>query len=459
MPEPTIWSGGAELVGRFERPGPTVTLDEARRLVFDAVAPLEPASTPIDESQGRVLAESIVSDVHVPPFANSAMDGYALRAADTTTVPVRLAVVGATTAGTPFDGEVGPGQAVAIATGAALPIGADAVCMVERTQRDGDVVVIEERVESGNFVRPAGDDIARGSVVFEPGVVLSPAHVGVLASLGRTTVRAFPSVRVGVLATGDELVDPPGSLGPGQIHDASRHSLLAAVRRVGAHPVDLGIVGDDETAMGEALEAAADHCDVVLTSGGVSVGVADHLKSVLMQRSGGAAQWMEVRIKPGKPFGFATLTPSGLPVLCLPGNPVSALVVFELLAGPVVRHLAGHRVPVRPTVAARAAQRFERVADGKVHFSRVAAHVDDAGGYVVRPVGGPGSHLLHALATAGGLAMLPDGEGVEAGETVRVVLLDPDAVTSLDASVRTEHPAVEGRVLEPAIADEVGGRR
>lgn len=415
-------------MGRFERPGQSVSLDEARSLAFAALTPLEPVATPIDEVLGRVLAEPIVSEVDVPPFANSAMDGYALRAADATDVPVRLTVVGAATAGSPFAGEVGPGQAVAIATGAALPAGADAVCMVERTTRDGDSVTVEVRLGPGDFVRPVGDDIVRGTVVFKSGLVVGPAHVGVLASLGRTAVRSFPQVRVGVLATGDELVDPPDALGPGQIHDANRHALLAAVRRARHDPVDLGIVGDDETAIGDALEAAVGRCDVVLTSGGVSVGVADHLKSVLMKRSGGAAQWMEVRIKPGKPFGFAVLAPSGLPVLCLPGNPVSALVVFELLAGPALRHLAGHPTPVRVTVAARAAERLERAADGKVHLRRVTVRIDAAGGYVVHPVGGMGSHLLRALASADGLALLPDGGGVMAGESVRVVLLDPDSV-------------------------------
>ena len=413
-------------MGHFERPGPSVSLDEAQRLVLDARSPLEPVVTPIDEALGRVLSEQVVADVDVPPFANSAMDGYTLRSTDTTGAPVRIAVVGAAMAGSPSANEIGPGEAVAIATGAALPAGADAVCMIEHARRDGDSVLVETSVEFGDFVRPAGDDIASGSNVFPAGEVIGSAHIGVLASLGRTTVCAFPQVRVGVLATGDELVDPPGALGPGQIHDANRHALLAAARRAGAQPVDLGIVGDDEAAIGDALESASERCDVVLSTGGVSVGVADHLKSVLLQRSGGSAQWMEVRIKPGKPFGFALLVPSGLLVLCLPGNPVSALVVFELLAAPVLRHLAGHPAPVRATVRARAAERLERAEDGKLHLQRVMLHIDADGAYVARPVGGTGSHLLHTLASAKGLAMLPDGDGVRVGESVRVVLLDPD---------------------------------
>jgi molybdopterin molybdotransferase len=403
-------------------------LDEAQRLVLEACSPLDPVDVPIDEALGRVLAAPFVAAADVPPFANSAMDGYALRAADTAGAPVTLGVLGAALAGNPFTGEVGAGQAVAIATGAAVPEGADAVCMIERAQLDGDVVLIETSVAPGEFVRPAGDDIARGSVVFGAGEVIGPAHVGVLASLGSTAVRVAPQVRVGVLATGDELVDPPGALGPGRIHDANRHALLAAVRRVGGVAVDLGIVGDDEAAIGAALEAAIGRCDVVLTSGGVSVGVADHLKSVLARCSDGSAQWMEVRIKPGKPFGFARLAPSGLPVLCLPGNPVSALVVFELLAAPVLRRLAGHPRPVPVPVTARVDEPLGRAVDGKLHLRRVVVHVDADGGYVARPIGGMGSHLLHALASANGLAMLPDGVGAQAGESVRVLLLGPVGV-------------------------------
>lgn len=421
-------------MGAHERPGPTVSLREARRRLFDALSPLDPVMTPIDEALGRVVAAPVVSPADVPHFANSAMDGYALRAADTTDAPVRLVVMGTSSAGHPFLGEVGSGQAVSIATGGALPDGADAVCMVEATQRDGDAVVIEVPVELGGFVRPAGDDIARGSIVFDSGTAIGPAHVGVLASLGLTEVNTFPQVRVGVLATGDELVEPPGELGPGQIHDANRHALMAAVRRAGFEPIDLGIAGDDEATIGNALEQAVGRVDVVLTSGGVSMGEADHLKSVLARLSGGAANWMEVRIKPGKPFGFAMLAPSGLPVLSLPGNPVSVLVVFKLIAEPALRHLAGHRSPVRAAISARATHRLTRLADGKVHHVRVSVHVTDDGVLEVQPSGGQGSHQLRALAAAEGLAVIAGDEGIEAGAQVPVLLLDPDALATSDAA-------------------------
>ncbi len=424
-------------MGAHERPGPTVALDEARRWLFDSLRPLEPVLTPIDETLGRVVAAPVEAPADVPHFANSAMDGFAVRAADTSDAPVRLTVIGTSSAGGPFTGEVGPGQAVAIATGGALPDGADSVCMIERSRRDGNEVVIEVPIELGGFVRPAGDDIARGSVVFEAGTAIGPAHVGVLASLGLTEVETFPPVRVGVLATGNELVETPGVLGPGQIHETNRHALLAAVRRAGGVPVDLGIARDDESEIGDVLEAAVGSVDVILTSGGVSVGEADHLKAVLTRLSGGAAQWMEMRIKPGKPFGFAKLAPSGLPVLSLPGNPVSALVVFELIARPALRLLAGHREPVRAALTARAMQPMARPADGKVHYVRVAVFVNADGTLEVQPSGGQGSHQLRALAAADGLAVLATEAGVVAGDQVRVLLLDPDGLTTSDVRVST----------------------
>lgn len=413
----------------FERPGPTVSLDTARRQLLSVLAPLTPEHCAIDDVVGRVLADAIVARMNVPPFPSSAMDGYAVRAADTTTAPVRLAVVGRAAAGRPFAGVVGPGEAVSVATGASVPDGADAVCMVERAVRDGNEVVVEVPVAPGGFVRRAGSDLADGATVFEPGTVVRPAHVGVLASLGVTTVRTYPRVRVGVLATGDELVEPPGVLAPGQIHDANRHALIAAVRQQGCEPVDLGIVGDDEALIATAFEAAVGRCDVVISSGGVSVGEADHLKAVLGRLSAGDSSWMEVRIKPGKPFGFARLAPSGLPVLCLPGNPVSALVVFALLVQPAVRYLAGHRTPFPPTIAALTAEPLARMPDGKDHYLRVTTRVDADGRLVVRSAGGQSSHQLHALASADALAVVPDGKGLAAGDPVQVMLLDLEGPT------------------------------
>ena len=413
-----------------ERPGPTVSLAEARQHLLAAMVRLEPRRVPLDESMGCALAEVVMAAEDVPPFANSAMDGFAVRAEDAATGPSRLRLVGAVAAGGVADGPLGPGEAMAIATGAPLPKGSDAVCMVEQATVEGTEVVLEAAIGPGENVRYPGEDIARGSAVFEASTVIGPSHIGVLASMGVSEVTVYPSARVGVVSTGDELHQGPGPLEHGQIHDSNRHALLAAVRSVGGQAVNLGVVGDDEQAIAEAIERGAGSCDAILTSGGVSVGVADHMKTVLGRLSDGAAQWMEVTIKPAKPFGFAVLAPSGVPVLCMPGNPVSAMVSFELLARPALRFMMGHRVLDRPALVATTEQRLSRRRDGKLHFIRVVARIDGDGTLWVRPSGGQGSHQLRPMAEANALAILPDGvgDGVDAGQHVRVLLVDPDAL-------------------------------
>lgn len=411
-----------------ERPGPTVSLAEARRLLLAEVAPLKPRRVPLDEALGCTLAESVVAAEDVPPFANSAMDGFAVRAEDARTAPARLRLVGAVTAGGVADGPLQSGQAMAIATGAPLPTGSDAVCVMERATVEGAEVVLEATVERGDNVRYPGEDMARGSSVFGPATIVGPSHIGVLASIGVSEVSVHPHARVGVVSTGDELREGPGPLGFGQIHDSNRHALLAAARSAGCEVVNLGVVGDDEAAIAGAIEGGIGRCDAILTSGGVSVGVADHMKTVLGRLSGGAVHWMEVAIRPAKPFGFAVLAPSGVPVLCMPGNPVSAMVSFELLARPALRFMMGHAVLDRPAVLGRAEEGLRRHDDGKLHFVRVAARVGADGSLWVRPSGGQGSHQLRAMAEANALAVVPDGVSIDAGQPVRVLLVDPDAV-------------------------------
>jgi molybdopterin molybdotransferase len=421
----------------MERPGEWVTLDDARRRLIDVVQRPDPVATPLAESLGRVLAQPVVAPRDVPPFAASAMDGYALRAADTAGAPATLTVVASSGAGRPSPVGVGPGEAVAIATGAALPEGADAVCPVEHTSSKGSSVVICAAVEAGACVRTAGSDTPAGTTVCAPGTLLAPAHIGVIASLGIGSIEAYPRPRVGVLATGDELVEPPAVPGAGQIYDANRPALSAVCRQAGCDVVDLGIVEDDPTALEAVLVDAAvgsgaepsgmARCDVVLTSGGVSVGVADHAKTVLGRIAPGTVQWMEVRIKPGKPFGFGVVAETGVPVLCLPGNPVSALVVFELLVRPALMHLAGRPARTRRVTTAVADEAFPRTSDGKLHAVR-AVVADDDGTLYVRSAGGQDSHQLRALAGANALALLDDGASIGVGDPVRVLVTDPDAV-------------------------------
>ena len=411
-----------------------IPLDEAQRFVLGQLAPLPPRPLPIAAALGCVVSEDVAATEPVPPFANSSMDGYAVRAQDTADAPVSLQAIGSVMAGHVFDGTVGPGQAVRIMTGAPLPSGADAVCMIEETETetetnagadaDGRVTVLR-RLQPGDFVRLPGRDVAVGDVVAPAGTVLTPAYLGVLTGQGLTQVPVHPHPRVGVLSTGDELFTGPGPLPPGRIRDANRATLLALCAREGWDCVDLGIAGDDEAALVEALTRGATTCDAVLTSGGVSVGDLDLVRVVLEKLSAGSMRWMQVAIRPAKPFAFGILAGSALPVFGLPGNPVSAMVSFELFVRPALRILGGHRSLHRPVVPAVAQHDLHRHSDGKLHLLRALVTLEPDGRWLVGTTGGQESHQLHAMAEANALLLLPDGDGVTSGGQVDVVLLDP----------------------------------
>jgi molybdopterin molybdotransferase len=408
-----------------------IPLDEVQASVFGAVDVLEPVDAHRNDALGLVLAEAVRSPEAVPPFANTAMDGYAVRAADTAgataSAPARLRVVGELPAGRAPTIAVGPGEAIRIMTGAPMPDGADAVAIVELTERDGENgVLVREEAQPGQHVRRAGGDLEAGQVVFGAGTVLGPAHVGVLATVDAQFVRAFPRARVGVLSTGDELVES-GPLAPGKIRDSNRPMLLAMLERAGADPVDLGSAVDDEDSTTATLADAVVRCDAVITSGGVSVGDYDYVSAALERVAAtdpvGASRvdWYQVAIKPAKPLCFAMVL--GTPVFGLPGNPVSSFVSFELFARPALRRMMGHADWFRPRVTARAGEAISRKRDGKIHFDRVVVRwVDD--GYVAVGVRNQESNALAASAAATGLAVVPDGEGLPAGSEVTVMLLD-----------------------------------
>ena len=401
-----------------------VPLAEAQRHVLARSPIMAPARVPLDEALGLVLATDVVSPEDVPPFANTAMDGYAVRAADTRPAPVELRVVGTLAAGAAPAMAVGPGEAMRIMTGAPLPEGADAIVMVERTStsEDGAQVRVEVSAQPSDHVRPVGDDVAAGQLLFSAGDVLSAGHLGVLASIGLTEIAVQPRARVGVLSTGDELVEGPVALQPGQIRDANRRTLIALVHEVGGQPIDLGIVADQPAALTSALVSGSRRCDAILTSGGVSVGDYDYVKLVLDRVSEGSMRWMQVAIRPAKPFAFGTI--GNVPVFGLPGNTVSSMVSFECFARPALRQMMGHTGDGRLRVAARADEPMARRRDGKLHLARVVArwNPDDVT-FHIRSAGGQGSHMLHAMAGANALALLPDGEGVEAGGLVETIIL------------------------------------
>jgi molybdopterin molybdotransferase len=408
----------------------TLTPYEAvQHAILVAVHRLEVHDVDLADALGLVLAVDVTTDDPVPPFANTAMDGYAIQAPDalgaTATRPVRLRVVGDLPAGKAPDRPVGPGEAIRIMTGAPMPEGADAVVMVERTRRDGDDgVLIEHAARPGDHVRAAGGDLAAGAPVFAAGTVVQPGHVGVLASIGVARVPVVRRARVGVLSTGDELtpVDDPRPLAPGRIRDSNRPMLVALARQAGCDVIDLGIAVDDEAGIVATLDDAVGRYDAVLTSGGVSVGDYDYVKAAL-ERLGSLTSW-QVAIKPAKPLAFGVV--GDVPVFGLPGNPVSSLVSFECFARPALLQRMGHRDRFRPEVTAHAAHRFARRADGKVHLDRVRLHAT-ADGYVASSAGAQESNALAATAAANGLAVLPDGDGVDEGAALRVWRLDAPA--------------------------------
>jgi molybdopterin molybdotransferase len=404
-----------------------VSITEARDIVLAQCEPLRPVVVALHEAGGCVLAEDVIAPEDVPPFANSALDGYAVRAADVAVVPVELPVVAEIAAGAAADRSLQPGEAMRIMTGAPMPAGADAIVLVERTERleGGTRVRIHETVRSGQAVRLAGDDIPCGTTVFAAGTVIRPAVAGVLASVNARSFSVVPKVRVAVLSTGDELIDDGSPLGPGQIRESNKTMLLELVAEAGAIAIDFGVIRDDEATLEGALRDAADACDTIITSGGVSMGDYDVVKAVLSRIA--EMQWMEVAIKPAKPFAFGRLANSAgrtIPVFGLPGNPVSSLVSFELLARPALRQMMGHAAPLmRQSILAIADSPLRRSADGKVHYQRVHGSFGADGRYHVSAGGPQGSHQLAASAVASALAELPDGDGPTTGDEVLVYLL------------------------------------
>jgi molybdenum cofactor synthesis domain-containing protein len=398
-----------------------IDLEDAQRIVLEACAPLPPVDHDLDAVLGRVLAADVVASEDVPPFANSAVDGYAVHAADVAAAPVELAVVAEIAAGAaPFEGAVGRGEAVRIMTGAPLPAGVDAVVMVEDSERVGsDAVRLTARVAPGAAVRRAGDDVRAGETVLPAGTFVEPAVLGVLASVNARRLPAFPAARVAVLSTGDELVTDGSPLRPGQIRESNATMLAPMLAAAGCVVDARGVIPDDEAQLEAVLRDAAATNDAIVTSGGVSMGDYDVVKAVLGRIAD--MQWMQIAIKPAKPFAFGML--DGVPVFGLPGNPVSSLVSFELLARPALRRMMGHRHVARTSLVAVTDTDLHRHADGKVHFVRVNGSFADDGRYHVRPVGAQGSHQLAATALADALLVLPDGDGVPAGSDVAVLLL------------------------------------
>ena len=401
-------------------------IHEAQKTVLDACEVLAPVATSCEQMSGRVLAQDVVAPENVPPFANSAVDGYAVRTADTQTVPTELVVVDTVAAGAEPKIAVGDGQAIRIMTGAPMPKGADAVVMVEDTQRVGDDrVSISKAAKLNDAIRDAGSDVNKGDTVFVAGTVLNAAGAGVLASVNARTVMAHPQARVALLSTGDELVTDGSPLKIGQIRESNLTMLDAMIAASGCEVINLGIIEDDEALLERVLLDVIERCDAIVTSGGVSMGDFDVVKAVLSRIA--KMQWMQLAIKPAKPFAFGQLQASDgrvVPIFGLPGNPVSSMISYELLARPALRKMMGHtRDLLRTTVKAVLDAPIKRKQDGKVHYVRVFGAFESDGRLHVRDTGPQGSHQLASTALANGLAYVPDGMGIEAGAEVDVYVI------------------------------------
>ncbi|HWE61608.1 MAG TPA: gephyrin-like molybdotransferase Glp [Chloroflexota bacterium] len=399
-----------------------LTVEEAQAQLLAEIVALATEEAPLADTLDRVLARDVFADSDLPPFTNSAMDGYAVRAADTygasAGAPRRLPVVGEIAAGDPGQDPLPEGAAMRIMTGAPVPPGADAVIQVELTRPLEYGVELLAEVPVGASVRRAGGDVARGQRMLVAGTILHPGEMGLLAAEGFARVPVYRRPRVAILSTGDELVDVDQIPGPGQIRNSNATMLAAQVRRAGAEPIDLGVARDTREAVHAALDAGR-ACDIFISSGGVSVGVYDVVKSVLEERGG--IQFWRVNMRPGKPVAFGRV--DGVPFLGLPGNAVSSFVTFELFARPVLRKLAGHRLLFRQVVPVTMDQAIPGFQERR-HFVRTLVRWTEDGWHAT-PIGEQGSHLLTSTLAVNALVIVPEGsQGPEAGERAMALLLD-----------------------------------
>ena len=402
------------------------TCSDALRLILDSVAPLSASPTPLFDALGLVLAETIVSPETVPPFTNSAMDGYAVLADDCVAAgpgsPVSLDVLADLPAGSVATEAVRSGTAIRIMTGAPLPDGADSVVPVEATTSEGSRVRIAAPVKRGANVRLAGEDLRVGEELLPKGFALNPAALGILASVGLSEVPVHSRARVAILTTGDELVAAGDKPGPGQIRDSNIHTMCGQAVAFGAVPVPFPRVPDTREAVTAALAKARDSADVIVTNGGISVGDYDFIKAVLVDLGAREIFW-KVKQKPGGPLGFWLL--DGKPVFGIPGNTVAAMVCMEEYVRPAIRKLMGHTRLLRPEVTGIFEGAFRKtVQDGKVPLIRVRARRED-GRLVVAPSGPQGSGILSSMLRSNALALVPaDALALKTGDEVPVHLIE-----------------------------------
>ncbi len=395
---------------------------EAREKIQSSIAPVAGfEKVALRAALGRVLAEDVISTIDVPSHTNSAMDGYALAGSE---LPVdrvtALRVVGTAWAGKPCDVAPGPGECVRIMTGAKMPAGTDTVVMQEQVERDGDAARIGTGHRSGQNVREAGEDLAAGAVAVHAGKKLAPAELGLLASLGIPEVKVTRRLRAAFFSTGDELRSVGETLKEGDIYDSNRYTLYGMLGRLGVDVLDMGVVPDTRDALRQAFHDAARNADVVITTGGVSVGEADFIKETLAEL--GEVSFWKIAIKPGRPLAFGKVLDAVF--FGLPGNPVAVMVTFYAFVQPALRHMMGedHFHPARPRIAAGSRVKKK---PGRTEYVRGYLHTDENGKMVVEKTGFQGSGILSSMSRANCFMVLPpDCAGIEAGEPVEVELFE-----------------------------------
>ena len=400
-----------------------LSVAQARQRILDRVGRLAAEDVPLREAAGRVLAEEVRATTDVPGFTNSAMDGYAVLAQDVAAAgpanPVRLPLRGEVRAGVGPPHPLQAGTAIRIMTGAPVPAGADAVVRVEDTAEEDGAVLVRASVSAGTSLRAAGSDLRAGDLVAAPGRVLSPGVIGVCAAAGRTSLRCLRRPSVMVLTTGDELRDVGEPLGPGQIVNTNRYTLAAAVEEAGGLVLDAGVAPDEREEIAAALRQA-DAADLVISSGGVSMGTYDLVRDLLAQE--GRIDFWQVALRPGKPLAFGSVR--GVPLIGLPGNPVSSLVAFELFARPALLKMQAREDRERPRLWARTEDALSSPPHLEQYFRGIARRQDD--GISVRLTGDQGSHVLRSMADANCLVILPLETGqIPAGERVEIIELAP----------------------------------
>jgi molybdopterin molybdotransferase len=402
---------------RRESPYPMVPIEEAHRLIMARAAPLGAEEVDALAAEGRVLAEAVVAPFDIPDVPKASMDGYALRAADGAG-PRR--VIGELTAGGGAGQPLGPGLAARIMTGAPMPPGADAMIPVELTEEEAGELRVARALGPGDYVHTVGQDAARGAPVLARGLALGPAEVGLLATFGLTRARVYRRPVVAVLATGDEVVEPGSPRQPGAVYDSNRYALLAAAREAGCATVSLSIARDTAAEQRAAILRGLEQADVLITSGGVSMGTRDLIKPILAEL--GEVHFGRIAFKPGKPTTFATV--GGKLVFGLPGYPVSSLVSFEVFVRPALRALQGDVRPWRPRALVTLGTPI-RPSPDRPEYQRVTVTLD-GGRLVAGTTGGQGSSRLMSLLGANGLLLVPPGETTyPAGAQLEAILTGP----------------------------------